>query len=161
MTEDKLIWTFEEKVAAMDRLWPTPPDFNGFVRWTGRSSCEPEDTMSDAGAGLSAAMALHDSIDNCPFCGSEGVILEDSGYNGKGFVRCWTCFSAGPESDSRSQAVEAWNRRASPPSPNSAVTEAAKDLLNSLDPDPLNPEQFNAWIALADAIAAAPTGGQP
>ncbi len=37
---------------------------------------------------------------------------------------------------------------ASPPSPNSEITETAKDLLASLDPDALNPEQFNAWSAL-------------
>lgn len=61
---------------------------------------------------LAEAMELHDAISNCPFCGSEGGILEDGGYNGKGFVRCWTCWSAGPEADSKQEAVTAWNTRA-------------------------------------------------
>ncbi len=36
------------------------------------------------------------------------------------------------------------------------MAEKATDLLASLDPDTLNPEQFNAWYALAERVGYSP-----
>jgi hypothetical protein len=50
---------------------------------------------------------------------------------------------------------------ATPSAPTAAVDGAARDLLASLDPDALNPEQFNAWNALDAALSPDIPAGEP
>ena len=53
----------------------------------------------------------------CPFCGSPGQIFEwrhdDAWENHEGFgwLECSYCGARGPTSDSRQEAIRAWNER--------------------------------------------------
>lgn len=54
----------------------------------------------------------------CPFCGDDDP--EITGENGWVWIACTTgsdCAGRGPDSDDEASAIEAWNRRASPPAP--------------------------------------------
>jgi Lar family restriction alleviation protein len=50
----------------------------------------------------------------CPFCGGTDIESEDSGINGEGYMRCQTCWAAGPQvqnPDGVAKAFAAWNGR--------------------------------------------------
>jgi len=117
-------------------------------------------------------------LEPCPFCGSEaisGTTLDDAAYVMCISENCWGMVGYLPTEE---LAITAWNTRSlrpaedAPepggtwsdggkcwdPAPQAApvvteeMTPAARDLLASLDPDALNPEQFNAWCALTAAL---------
>ena len=48
----------------------------------------------------------------CPFCGRELLVVE--GWKGCVWVECINCNTEGPDKDTESEAIEAWNKRYTP-----------------------------------------------
>jgi hypothetical protein len=58
--------------------------------------------------------ALEAALAPCPFCGGHAIAVEDTGTNGEGYMRCQTCFAAGPVArnpNGVSEAKVAWSKR--------------------------------------------------
>ena len=52
-------------------------------------------------------------IKDCPFCGSETTLWEDSGYSDKYVVECRNCGTSKRSEYSYEDAVDDWNKRSS------------------------------------------------
>lgn len=54
-----------------------------------------------------------DVLKPCPFCGGDDVQVT---FPPEPFgVECFNCYTSGPQSDSKPEAITAWNTRSAPP----------------------------------------------
>jgi len=101
-------------------------------------------------------------LKNCPFCGSEDVILDkdvrriDRGLNGH-FVECQDCFGSSGYYKSESCAIEAWNRRICPQCSDDEVKQPCIEGPCKSEPRQLTMDELRqmdglpVWIEPVDA----------
>ena len=50
-------------------------------------------------------------LEQCPFCGSNDVTIEDGGDNNNFFIQCQDCEASTGYFSNAEEAVDAWNNR--------------------------------------------------
>lgn len=69
-------------------------------------------------------------LKSCPFCGGEEIDCHNYCRGGDvWFVQCANCYATFPHFDSKEEAIEAWNTRKEPRTPNGAYVPAGNERL--------------------------------
>lgn len=105
---------------------------------------------------------MTDELKPCPFCGGAELVVADNGG-----IACLLCWASGPPAKAETEAIAAWNRRASPDGTGLliAAIRALREKFSSLNGIPIERVTIRdfEWAPIEAALQTfeAPERGDP